>query len=160
MYLDAASGDVKDAPGVGDTPASYRREIHSRSNGPVSGGSGETIGGRRSHFQRLPVRAFLSAGPRLAATDEETIDYGFFHEGQKKTGLDVSSQRFRHTVATKLCNPEEEAREPDICGVQTLLGHTSVQTNRGYVRTNRSRLQCLVHDLELPALVVRTLSSD
>lgn len=82
----------------------------------------------------------------------------FFKGVKAKTGLKVGAHRFRHTVATKLCNPTEKEVEPDIFGVQSLLGHTSVQTTRCYVQTSVSRLERLVDTLEIPALMGKTLS--
>lgn len=81
----------------------------------------------------------------------------FFKGVQARTGLSVSAHRFRHTVATKLCNPETGV-EPDIFGVQSLLGHSSAETTRGYVQTSTSRLEQLVNKLEIPGLMARTLS--
>jgi site-specific recombinase XerD len=82
----------------------------------------------------------------------------FFKGVKARTGLKVGAHRFRHTVATKLCNPTEAGVEPDIFGVQSLLGHKSIQTTRGYVQTSTSRLEKLVDTLEFPALMARTLS--
>lgn len=82
----------------------------------------------------------------------------FFARMKVRTGLVVGAHRFRHTVATKLCNPEAEATEPDIFGVQSLLGHTSIQTTRGYVQTKPARLERLVDTLEVPGLMNRALS--
>ncbi|HSX86132.1 MAG TPA: site-specific integrase [Cellvibrio sp.] len=82
----------------------------------------------------------------------------FFKGVKSRTGLKVGAHRFRHTVATKLCNPTGKEVEPDIFGVQSLLGHTSVQTTRNYVQTSVTRLERLVDTLEIPALMGRTLS--
>jgi integrase len=82
----------------------------------------------------------------------------FFKGVKARTGLTVGAHRFRHTVATKLCNPAGKEVEPDIFGVQSLLGHSSIQTTRGYVQTSTSRLEKLVDTLEVPVLMRRTLS--
>lgn len=81
----------------------------------------------------------------------------FFKRVNKNAGVKVGAHRFRHTLATKLCNPQEGS--PDIFGVQTLLGHTSIQTTRGYVETPISRMETLLRDVELPELAKTTLSS-
>lgn len=64
---------------------------------------------------------------------------GFFKRLSRNTGLKVGAHRFRHTLATALCNPEDETA-PDIFVAQAILGHTSLQTTRNYVTTSMQRM--------------------
>lgn len=65
---------------------------------------------------------------------------GFFKRLAKNTGLEVGVHRFRHTFATTLCNPADDS-SPDIFAAQTILGHTNLQTTRGYVKTSVVRME-------------------
>src|SRR5690606_30254967 len=60
---------------------------------------------------------------------------GFFRRLANGLGREVGAHRFRHTFATELCNPSGDT-DPDIFTVQAILGHTSIQTTRGYVQSN------------------------
>lgn len=65
---------------------------------------------------------------------------GFFKRLAKNTGLKVGAHRFRHTFATTLCNPSDDS-SPDIFAAQSILGHTNLQTTRGYVKTSVVRME-------------------
>ncbi len=65
---------------------------------------------------------------------------GFFKRLAKNTGLRVGAHRFRHTFATMLCNPVDDS-SPDIFAAQSILGHTNLQTTRGYVKTSVGRME-------------------
>lgn len=77
--------------------------------------------------------------PRYVAEDENTGQMkpecitGFFKRLSKKKRVVVGAHRFRHTVATELCNPLNS--NPDLFAVQELLGHANINTTRGYVNT-------------------------
>ena len=79
--------------------------------------------------------------PSVAITD-------FFRRVNKQTQLSVSAHKFRHTLATKLCNPD--IGEPDLFVVQQLLGHTMIQTTRLYVKTSLGRMNCAMDKITLP----------
>jgi integrase len=79
--------------------------------------------------------------PARAVTD-------FFKRINKRTQLQVGAHKFRHTLATKVCNPEEG--ECDIFVAQQLLGHTMIQTTRGYVKTPISRMRLVLDKIKLP----------
>ena len=79
--------------------------------------------------------------PSVAITD-------FFKRVNKRTQLSVSAHKFRHTLATKLCNPD--IGEPDLFVVQQLLGHTMIQTTRLYVKTSLGRMNCAMDKITLP----------
>lgn len=64
---------------------------------------------------------------------------GFFKRLSKQSGIRIGAHRFRHTLATSLCNPEDDT-PPDIFAAQEILGHTNLQTTRGYVSTNMGRM--------------------
>lgn len=72
----------------------------------------------------------------------------FFKRLYKHSGIRLGAHRFRHTIATQLCNPSDG--KPDIYAVQELLGHTSIQTTRGYVLPNPTRIAKHVNNLEFP----------
>lgn len=74
----------------------------------------------------------------------------FFKRVNKRTGLSISAHKFRHNIATRLCNPA--SGEPDIFATQSLLGHTSIQTTRGYVLTSTERLHRVIDGFEMPSL--------
>jgi len=79
----------------------------------------------------------------------------FFRRVNKRTGLKISPHKFRHSLATKLCNPEEGS--PDIFGTQALLGHTSIKTTRDYVQTSQGRLCGLMSSVDMPTLAQNVL---
>lgn len=74
---------------------------------------------------------------------------GFFKRMSKSMGVAVGAHRFRHTFATELCNPLDDTA-PDIFAVQVMLGHTSVQTTRGYVHTSVKRMESALVRLSAP----------
>ncbi len=63
----------------------------------------------------------------------------FFKRLSRRTGLKIGAHRFRHTLATALCNPDD-GTTPDIFVAQAILGHTSLQTTRNYVTTSMHRM--------------------
>jgi site-specific recombinase XerD len=63
---------------------------------------------------------------------------GFFKRLSKKTSFTTGAHRFRHTLATTLCNPPNGS--PDIFSVQEILGHADLKTTKSYVMPNFSRL--------------------
>lgn len=65
---------------------------------------------------------------------------GFFKRLGGATGIRVGPHRFRHTFATMLCNPSDNS-SPDIFAAQSILGHTNLQTTRGYVKTSIGRME-------------------
>lgn len=80
--------------------------------------------------------------PKYAVDDEgrmkpESVT-GYFRRQGKKKNIAVGAHRFRHTVATELCNPEDT--HPDIFAVQELLGHSDISTTRIYVNTRLSSI--------------------
>lgn len=79
----------------------------------------------------------------------------FFKRVNRRTGLKVSPHKFRHTLATRVCNPSQG--EPDIFAAQILLGHTSIKTTRGYVTTSHMRLERMMESLEMPDLATKAL---
>ncbi len=56
---------------------------------------------------------------------------GFFRNLSQKSGIQVSTKRFRHQLATELANNNENLKS-----VQKLLGHANIATTVGYVHTN------------------------
>lgn len=72
---------------------------------------------------------------------------GFFKRVNKRTKLGVSAHKFRHTLATKICNPTDG--EADIFSAQQILGHTMIQTTRSYVKTS--------HTNEIGAIKIKLL---
>lgn len=78
--------------------------------------------------------------PPVAITD-------FFKWFRKRKGVYLGAQRFRHTFATNLCNPEEG--EPDVLTVQRMLGHTSLQTTKEYVVTKPARMAKVIAQISL-----------
>lgn len=79
----------------------------------------------------------------------------FFKRVNKRTGLKIGAHRFRHSLATRLCNPQ--VGEPDIFSTQTLLGHTSLKTTRGYVTASQTRLRNMLEKVEMPVLAEKVL---
>lgn len=53
---------------------------------------------------------------------------------KKATGVMIGAHRIRHTTATDLCNPQDNSA-PDLFLVQTLLGHSDLNTTRIYVHS-------------------------
>lgn len=74
---------------------------------------------------------------------------GFFKRLTRSTGISVGAHRFRHTFATALCNPADNST-PDIFAAQTILGHTNLQTTRGYVQTSISRMDDALKKIGAP----------
>jgi len=72
----------------------------------------------------------------------------FFKRLYKHSGIRIGAHRFRHTIATELCNPTEGMA--DIYAVQELLGHTNIQTTRGYVQPDSAKIAKYVNNLEFP----------
>jgi site-specific recombinase XerD len=62
----------------------------------------------------------------------------YFKRLSDRIGFNVSPNRFRHTVATELCNPSEGY--PDLFAVQLILGHSRLEMTRNYVRPQIHRL--------------------
>jgi integrase len=110
------------------------------------------LGARLAPMDRLFSAKVL--GPRYRP-DTQCLDSmrprtitDFFKRLTKNSGVDIGAHKFRHTFATKLCNPE--LGEPDIFAVQKLLGHRNLQTTRGYVHTQMDRLVRQVNVLQYP----------
>ena len=80
----------------------------------------------------------------------------FFKRVNKNTELSVGAHKFRHTVATRLCNPAEGA--PDIFAVQQILGHTMISTTRQYVSMSSGRLTKVLGEMNLPHLAQKVLT--
>lgn len=74
---------------------------------------------------------------------------GFFKRLGKSMGQKVGAHRFRHTFASELCNPSDNS-SPDIFAVQAMLGHTNLQTTKGYVRTSMARLESTLNRIAMP----------
>lgn len=74
---------------------------------------------------------------------------GFFKRLSIKLNISIGAHRFRHTLATELCNPPGQ-EAPDIFAVQALLGHTSIQTTRSYTVTSRARMETLMDNVRVP----------
>lgn len=74
---------------------------------------------------------------------------GFFKRLTRSSGIPVGAHRFRHTFATTLCNPTDNS-EPDIFAVQTILGHTNLQTTRNYVQTCVHRMNDSIKKIGTP----------
>jgi integrase len=72
----------------------------------------------------------------------------FFLHVAEHSGIEISAHRFRHTFATKLCNPD--FGEPDIFSVQQLLGHKDIGATRHYVQPQMGRLEAQVNLLQFP----------
>lgn len=70
---------------------------------------------------------------------------GFFKRCSKLGGIQVSAHRFRHTLATTLCNPS--SGNPDLFAVQEILGHVNLSTTRIYVETPVSRMEHVIRQL-------------
>ena len=56
---------------------------------------------------------------------------GFFRNLSDKSGIQVSTKRFRHQLATDLANNNENLKS-----VQKLLGHANIATTVGYIHIN------------------------
>jgi integrase len=74
---------------------------------------------------------------------------GYFKRLTGSSGISVGAHRFRHTFATALCNPTDNST-PDIFAAQSILGHTSLQTTRGYVQTNMGRMEDALKKIGAP----------
>lgn len=74
---------------------------------------------------------------------------GFFKRVSKSIGGQVGAHRFRHTFASRLCNPEDDT-PPDIFAVQAMLGHVNLQTTKGYVRTSINRMEATLNRIHKP----------
>lgn len=74
---------------------------------------------------------------------------GFFKRLTLKSGITVGAHRFRHTFATALCNPSDNS-PPDIFAAQRILGHTNLQTTRGYVQTSMGRMEDAIKKIGAP----------
>ena len=61
---------------------------------------------------------------------------GFFRNLSEKSGIRVSTKRFRHQLATNLANNNE-----NIKSVQKLLGHANIATTVGYIHINMNDLK-------------------
>lgn len=58
----------------------------------------------------------------------------FYTKLSCELGERIGAHATRHTFATELCNPTDGS-DPDLFAVQRLLGHTNLNTTRGYVWT-------------------------
>ncbi len=65
---------------------------------------------------------------------------GFFKRLSRKVGFMAGPHRFRHTLATLLCNPKDGG-SPDLFAAQDILGHSKLESTRLYVETNMSRME-------------------
>ncbi len=74
---------------------------------------------------------------------------GFFKRLSKAIDKPIGAHRFRHTFATELCNPADDS-PPDIFAVQSILGHTNVQTTRNYVQTSTDRMEMAINRINTP----------
>jgi integrase len=70
---------------------------------------------------------------------------GFFKKLSRNTDSRIGAHRLRHTLATELCNPTDNDAPPDLFTVQHILGHTSLQTTRGYVKTSMTRMSAALN---------------
>lgn len=84
--------------------------------------------------------------PKMMAATSVT---GFFTRLSRDSGIKVGAHRFRHTIATKMCNPTS-ALSPDIFSVQSFLGHKSLGTTRMYVSTPVERIRMSLDEVEFP----------
>lgn len=80
----------------------------------------------------------------------------FFRRLNDNAGLRLSAHKFRHTLATNLCNPEKG--DPDIFAVQAILGHTSINTTRNYVSTSTDRLTNVMRQIQMPTMAKKALT--
>lgn len=122
-----------------------------------------------SHLQELVLRSEMVMGRRMLQSDylfvvsrfysryktnsdggtpPEAIT-GFFKRLSRGFGGRIGAHRFRHTLATELCNPGDDS-PPDIFSVQSILGHTSIQTTRRYVQTNTNQMRNTLARLHKP----------
>lgn len=102
----------------------------------------EIIRGKKIKPDDFVFRAF-DLFPRFKADKQgrmtpESIT-GYFKRLSLKNHFRIGAHRFRHTLATALCNPRDEGT-PDLFAVQQLLGHNNISTTRGYVQTEMHRL--------------------
>ena len=51
-----------------------------------------------------------------------------------RTGIRIGAHRLRHTLATRLCNPEDPNMAADLVLAQEVLGHSDISTTRDYVQ--------------------------
>lgn len=98
-------------------------------------------------FNRILLGKQYKADPTRPNALLPTTVSDFFKRFQKKTGIHLSTHRFRHTFATNLCNPEEG--EPDVLAVRELLGHTTLQTTKEYVHIRTDRMAKILKGLKL-----------
>lgn len=75
---------------------------------------------------------------------------GFMRRLSNKIEMRIGAHRIRHTLATDLCNPEDETLEPDLFAVQHILGHTNLKTTRGYVQTKLNRVRRVMTRVNIP----------
>jgi integrase len=91
--------------------------------------------------------------PRYSVTSKGNMKpdaiTGFFKRLSRDLGKPVGAHRFRHTFATELCNPGDDS-PPDIFAVQSILGHTNVQTTRNYVQTSTDRMEMTINRINTP----------
>ncbi|HHJ19899.1 MAG TPA: site-specific integrase [Gammaproteobacteria bacterium] len=68
---------------------------------------------------------------------------GFFRRLSEYLGYTISPHRLRHSMATELAR----GRNPDLKGLQHLLGHTDLRTTLQYVHPDHRQLQVLLGQL-------------
>ena len=98
-------------------------------------------------FNKVLVPSNYRGDPHRPGALLPTTVSDFFKRFKKKTGLHLSTHRFRHTFATNLCNPAEG--EPDVLAVRELLGHTTLQTTKEYVHIRTDRMAKILKGLKL-----------
>ena len=64
---------------------------------------------------------------------------GFFKRLSQITGIRAGAHRYRHTLATRICNPGDGS-PPDVFSAQEILGHANINTTRGYVGRDLTRM--------------------
>lgn len=83
---------------------------------------------------------------------------GFFKRLSKVTGFKAGAHRYRHTLATQLCNPTDDS-QPNIFSAQEILGHTNISTTRGYVENDIKRMKKAIKMLKrMPKKEYATIS--
>ncbi len=80
---------------------------------------------------------------------------GYFRRLSNKLEFSAGAHRFRHTLATILCNPEDGG-PPDIFAAQDILGHSKLETTRGYVSTDIRRMEAALRRLNQKVTSVKT----
>ena len=98
-------------------------------------------------FNKVLIPSQYRGDPNRPGALLPTTISDFFKRFKKKTGVHLSSHRFRHTFATNLCNPVEG--EPDVLAVQELLGHTMLQTTKEYVHIRTDRMAKILRGLNM-----------